>query len=265
MTSLQEEARPVGRCPVAHGFDAMGDDYYRDPAAHLATVRDTSPVFWYPHLNAWIVTRREDCLTVLSDWQTYSSAANSAADVPAKHREVYPPELVSKMIVGQDPPGHTETRSVAQRGFVKERMDRLQPEIEARAHRIIDRFESNGCANLLEEYSLELTTQTIMALLGLGYEHEAMLRQLRDDLFSVLSSAHEPLPAGAVRGVGPFRRGQPEAACHRRRATRLRCRRHHLRDGVGRAKDGSYALPTPRSPCTSPSSPRPARTPRPRP
>ncbi|MET9151234.1 cytochrome P450 [Streptomyces griseoflavus] len=246
MTSLQDEARPVGRCPVAHGFDAMGDDYYRDPAAHLATVRDTSPVFWYPHLNAWIVTRREDCLTVLSDWQTYSSAANSAADVPDKHREVYPADLVSKMIVGQDPPGHTETRSVAQRGFVKERMDRLQPEIEARAHRIIDRFENNGAANLLEEYSLDLTTQTIMALLGLGYEHEPMMRQLRDDLFAVLSSAHEPLPEPARSEVWDR---FVEANLTLRAIVEER--RDSDADDIisvmasARAKDGSYALPTP--------------------
>ncbi|WP_239150691.1 cytochrome P450 [Streptomyces sp. SID8111] len=246
MTSMQEETRPVGRCPVAHGFDAMGDDYYRDPAAHLAAVRDASPVFWYPHLNAWIVTRREDCLTVLSDWQTYSSAANSAADVPEKHRAVYPPDLVSKMIVGQDPPGHTETRSVAQRGFIKERMDRLQPEIEARAHRIIDRFENNGSANLLEEYSLELTTQTIMALLGLGYEHEAMLRQLRDDLFAVLSSAHEPLPEPARTEVWD----RFVEANLKLRAI-VEERRDSTADDIisvmasARARDGSYALPTP--------------------
>lgn len=246
MKTPQDEARSVGRCPVAHGFDAMGDDYYRDPAGHLATVRDTSPVFWYPHLNAWIVTRREDCLTVLSDWQTYSSAANSAADVPAKHREVYPPDLVAKMIVGQDPPGHTETRSVAQRGFVKERMDRLQPEIEARAHRIIDRFENNGSANLLEEYSLELTTQTIMALLGLGYEHEAMMRQLRDDLFAVLSSAHEPLPEPARSEVWD----RFVEANLKLRAI-VEERRDSEADDIisvmasARAKDGSYALPTP--------------------
>ena len=246
MKTPQDEARSVGRCPVAHGFDAMGDDYYRDPAGHLATVRDTSPVFWYPHLNAWIVTRREDCLTVLSDWQTYSSAANSAADVPAKHREVYPPDLVAKMIVGQDPPGHTETRSVAQRGFVKERMDRLRPEIEARAHRIIDRFENNGSANLLEEYSLELTTQTIMALLGLGYEHEAMMRQLRDDLFAVLSSAHEPLPEPARSEVWD----RFVEANLKLRAI-VEERRDSEADDIisvmasARAKDGSYALPTP--------------------
>ncbi|MGW5973388.1 hypothetical protein [Streptomyces sp. NPDC055186] len=36
-----------------------------------------------------------------------------------------------------------------------------------------------------------------MALSGLGYEHEAMMRQLRNDLFAVPSSAHEPPPEPA--------------------------------------------------------------------
>ncbi|MEX3599978.1 cytochrome P450 [Kocuria carniphila] len=246
MTTIDDAAHPAGRCPVAHGFDAMGDDYYRDPAGHLAEVRDATPVFWYPYLNAWIVTKRDDCLEVLSDWKTYSSAANSAADVPEKYQDVYPPELVAKMIVGQDPPGHTEARSVAQRGFIKERMDRLQPEIEARAHRIIDRFEANGSANLLEEYSLELTTQTIMALLGLDYEYEPMMRQLRDDLFSVLSSAHEPLPE-------PKRSEVWDRFVRANLVLReiIDSRRDSEADDIisvmasARKDDGSFALPTP--------------------
>lgn len=246
MTTIDDAAHPAGRCPVAHGFDAMGDDYYRDPAGHLAEVRDATPVFWYPYLNAWIVTKRDDCLEVLSDWKTYSSAANSAADVPEKYQDVYPPELVAKMIVGQDPPGHTEARSVAHRGFIKERMDRLQPEIEARAHRIIDRFEATGSANLLEEYSLELTTQTIMALLGLDYEYEPMMRQLRDDLFSVLSSAHEPLPE-------PKRSEVWDRFVRANLALReiIDSRRDSEADDIisvmasARKDDGSFALPTP--------------------
>lgn len=246
MTTIDDAARPAGRCPVAHGFDAMGDDYYRDPAGHLAEVRDATPVFWYPYLNAWIVTNRDDCLEVLSDWKTYSSAANSAADVPEKYQDIYPPELVAKMIVGQDPPGHTEARSVAQRGFIKEHMDRLQPEIEARAHRIIDRFETNGSANLLEEYSLELTTQTIMALLGLDYEYEPMMRQLRDDLFSVLSSAHEPLPE-------PKRSEVWDRFVRANLVLReiIDSRRDSDADDIisvmasARKDDGSFALPTP--------------------
>lgn len=193
MTTIDNDVRPVGRCPVAHGFDVSGDDYYRDPAAHLAKFRNETPVFWYAPLHAWVATTKEDCLEVLSDWQTYSSASNSAADVPERHHDVYPPELVAKMIVGMDPPHHTRSRTVAQRGFMKDRMERLRPEIEARAHRIIDRLEHKGQANLLEEYSLELTTQTLMALLDLDYSYDGLLRGLRDDLFQVLSSAHAPM------------------------------------------------------------------------
>lgn len=183
------------KCPVAHGFDAMGDAYYRDPAAHFAEVRDATPTFFYPHLNAWIVTRREDALTVLSDWQKFSSASNGGLiEVPEEYRSTIPAELMSRILVGSDPPGHTTARGVAQLGFLQERMDALQPEIEARAHRIIDRFENNGAGNLLEDYCLELTTQTLMALMDLDYEYDPMMRQLRDDFFQILASAQEPFP-----------------------------------------------------------------------
>ncbi|MCK6211800.1 cytochrome P450/oxidoreductase [Georgenia sp. EYE_87] len=194
-TEAPTAGAPPARCPVAHGFDAMGDDYYSDPARHFAAVRDEHPVFFYPYLGAWIVTRREDAEAILGDWQKFTSGANSGLiDVPEQYRDVMPPELISQMLVGSDPPTHTVHRFVAQRGFTKARMEALQPEIEARAHRVIDKFEAKGSANLVTEYALELTTQTIMAHMGLGYEDDAMMRQLRDDFFAVLASAQEPLP-----------------------------------------------------------------------
>ena len=56
------------------------------------------------------------------------------------------------------------------------------PAVARRA--VIEAAEQAGAtsANLMEEYALELTTQTIMALLGLGYEYDPMMRQLRDDV-----------------------------------------------------------------------------------
>lgn len=191
--TLTPEA-PAGRCPVAHGFDALGADYFEDPATHFARFRDVTPVFFYPHLNAWIVTRRDDVETVLADWQRFTSGGNSGTiDVPEQFRAVVPPDLITQILVGSDPPSHTDHRFVAQRGFTKARMEALQPEIEARAHRIIDRFESAGSGNLVTDYALELTTGTIMAHMGLGYEHDALMRQLRDDFAMILASAAEPM------------------------------------------------------------------------
>ncbi|ANE05439.1 cytochrome [Corynebacterium crudilactis] len=183
------------RCPFAAGFDAMGDAYYKDPAAHFAEFRDETPTFFYPYLNAWMVTRHQDALKVLGDWKQFSSAANAGLiEVPEEFQDVISSELISRVLVGSDPQGHTTARGVAQLGFLQENMDALAPEIEARAHRIIDKFENNGSGNLLEDYCLELTTQTLLAHMGLDYSWDTQIRELRDDFFAVLASAQEPLP-----------------------------------------------------------------------
>ncbi|GAA3884291.1 hypothetical protein GCM10022381_28100 [Leifsonia kafniensis] len=180
--------------PTSLAFDAMGDHYYEDPAQAFADVRDDAPVFFYPYLNVWIVTRREDAELILPDWKNFSSAANGGnITVPEQHQDFISSELISRILVGSDPKGHTLARSVAQRGFVQARMDALKPQIEERAHRIIDRFESEGHANLMDAYCLELTTQTIMALMDLPHDLEGMMRQLRDDFFRILASSQEPM------------------------------------------------------------------------
>lgn len=180
--------------PLAPGFDAMGNDYYRDPARHFADVREGKPAFFYPYLNAWIITRRADAETILPDWQKFSSAGNGGLiPVPETYQEIMPAELISRILVGSDPSGHTVARRVAQKAFLQERMEALRPEIEKRAHRIIDRIEADGHANLMDAYCLELTTQTLLALMGLDQEFDTLMRDLRDDFFQVLASAQEKL------------------------------------------------------------------------
>ena len=188
--------------PTIPEFDAMSDDYFADPASYFARFRDDAPVFFYPYLGAWIVTRREDILTVLGDWTDFSNAANAAdIEVPEKWHHILPPGLMAQLVTGMDPDGHTRHRAVMQRGFTKARMEAIQPEIEARANRIIDKIEHTGGGNIMEMYCLELTTQTLLAHLGLSYEYDGMMRQLRSDMARVLSSSREPIPAELYDGV----------------------------------------------------------------
>ncbi|CAN5338717.1 N/A [soil metagenome] len=182
------------RFPVSDTFDAMGDDYYRDPARAFEAERKKHSVFWYPYMGAWVVTAKEDVETVLSDWQKFRSGTKGESiRVPQEFQGQIPADLISKILVGSDPPGHTLSRSVAGRGFVKPRMDALQPIIEERANLIIDEIQDLGAANLMDAYCLELTTRTFMALVDLPYDLEPQIRQARDDMFSILSSALEPL------------------------------------------------------------------------
>lgn len=194
MTNPRPSSAPTERHPVSLTFDALGDDYFTDPARHFEKVRGDTPVFWYPYLRSWVLTRREDVELVLSDWRRFRSGVKGESiTVPEAFQDVIPRDLFANILVGSDPPRHTSNRAVAQRGFVKPRMDALAPVIEARAHRIIDGIEHLGAANLMEAYCLELTTQTFMALVDLPPEDEPMMRQARDDLFMILGSALEPM------------------------------------------------------------------------
>jgi cytochrome P450 len=175
-------------------FDPMSEASFRDPASLYTHAQEANPVFWYEPLGTWVITRRADVDAVLMDWQTWSCSGNGGyIPVPEEFADVISPALMSEIMISMDPPKHTAARKVAQRGFLKPVIETLIPEIEARANRIIDHFADRGSAELMEQYCLELTTQTLMALLGLGPGDEPMMRQLRDDHFQVLASGREPM------------------------------------------------------------------------
>lgn len=185
-------------CPFNHAapaeFDLFSPFYLNDPAAVYDNAREKNPVFWYEPLGVWIVTRRSDVDAILMDWQLWSCKANGTSiDIPAKYRSVVSSELMSEIMIGMDPPKHSGARQVAQRGFLKPTIAKLAPQIEARAQRILDTLAQAGEAEFMESYCLELTTQTLMALLALPAEDEALIRQLRDDHFRVLASGREPM------------------------------------------------------------------------
>lgn len=184
----------IKREPTVPSFDVMGDHFYIDPSLAIAEAREQEGVFWHPQINGWVLTRREDMEFVLSDWTKFSAAGNGQRiPVPERYLEVMPTSLIQCILIGSDPPSHTVARRVVQAGFVKPRIDALRPEIEERAKRILDGIAHKGSADLMQEYCLELTTQTMLALFGLGPEYSDMIKQVRDDLFMILSSGHAPM------------------------------------------------------------------------
>jgi cytochrome P450 len=228
------------------GFDLVGEASFRDPAGLFARVREDSPVFFYEPIARWIVSRREDVERWITDFATFSNVGNfDPGAVPEAYRHRVAPELLVQGMVSMDPPQHTARRKVAQRGFTRGHMQALRPEIEARAHAIIDGFAADGACDLMNAYALELTTQTICALLDLPEQDESWFRGIRFDSFRVLAAAQEPIPEDEVAAVW-----DRYAAAHER----LREIVEERRDGDGtdvisemaraRDADGAPALST---------------------
>jgi cytochrome P450 len=176
-------------------FDPVSDQGFRDPASLLVRAREEAPAFFYPPLGVWVVSRRDDVERCITDVATFSNLANGGRlPVPEEFVHRITPELMADIFVGMDPPRHTPARKAGQRGFTRGRIAALEPQITARAHRIIDGFAGDGSCELMSRYCLELTTQTLIALLDLPPQDEPMLRGLRFDHFLILASGNEPLP-----------------------------------------------------------------------
>src|SRR2546430_17000164 len=51
----------------------MSDEFLKDPYPTLDLLRDTEPAFWSEAWKAWLVSRYDDCLAGMRDYQTYSN------------------------------------------------------------------------------------------------------------------------------------------------------------------------------------------------
>ncbi|MEX2031243.1 MAG: hypothetical protein WEA81_00095, partial [Dehalococcoidia bacterium] len=59
-------------------FNPSRPSYIADPYPALARLREEAPVYRSDALDAWIVTSYEHCVTVLQDYETYSSEVAAA-------------------------------------------------------------------------------------------------------------------------------------------------------------------------------------------
>jgi cytochrome P450 len=173
-------------------FNPISPASFEDPASICQRAREETPVFFYPPLGVWVVTRHADVEHVLTEWTLFSSRANSP-EVPEEYRERFAQSVMADSIVGIDPPRHTEARNVIQKGFAKPKIDPLKDIIEARANEIIDGFAGLGSAEIMRTYCLELTTRTLMALFDIPLEDRQFFEDVRESSIRVLASTFEPM------------------------------------------------------------------------
>ena len=151
-------------------FDPLAPDQRENPFDVLAAARREQPVFFGEALGLWVVTRHEDVLTVLKDHRTFSSTGALKSSL-----EPLPPEVVEilaggypKMpyIIELDPPLHDRIRGLVTKAFTPRRIGALEPRIAAIASELIDRFERDGRADMIERFAWPLPLRVLGELVG---------------------------------------------------------------------------------------------------
>ena len=76
--------------PVLEGFDPFSQEFLSNPVPTIKRAQETKPVFYYPPLRMWVVTRYDDICRAARDWETFSSKATGFVPPPADLKDKIP-------------------------------------------------------------------------------------------------------------------------------------------------------------------------------
>jgi cytochrome P450 len=136
-----------------------------------AMLRERWPVYYDERMRAYIVSRYDDVMRVLRDHETYSSAAMG--------------ELVRFPLISDDPPRHTQLRTLVNRAFTSTRLKRLEPDIARLANELIDAFAASE-VEIVESLTVPLPVVVISWLLGVAEDEREQFKRWSDAITGIL-------------------------------------------------------------------------------
>ena len=170
-----ERTASGGQCPVMAGagvaetYDPFNASQVADPFSVWAAARATSPVFFSPILESWVVTQASLVKQVLQDPTTFKSG-NADRSRPL-------PEAVSGLLAEKlsdgvtalratDGPQHQLRRRAVQTAISSKRLSDMEPGFRAIANELIDTFRDAGACELYGAFAYPYPLRVISRLLG---------------------------------------------------------------------------------------------------
>ena len=165
-------------------FNPIDPDCLADPFPSYRRLRDQDPVHWHEALGAWLVTRYDDCVSVLSDSGTFTTDFRKIG-LPT------PPELLSLQTI--DPPEQLPLRRVGHQAIRSQDMARLDDQINERARTLWAACTARGTFDFIRDFADPLTLGTMADLCAVdGPTVDEHFHTLNDELDRSMDSGVDP-------------------------------------------------------------------------
>ncbi|MGH8928262.1 MAG: cytochrome P450 [Acidimicrobiia bacterium] len=135
------------------------DQLSTKPHRHLARLREAEPVSWLPVLDGWLVTRRDLCIEVMKDADTFT-----VDDPRFSTAQVVGPSMLS--LDGSEHRRHRDPFASAFR--LSEVRDRFAARVNQEARKLVDDLAPRGGAEIRRELAGPLAVAVVSAALELA-------------------------------------------------------------------------------------------------
>jgi len=172
-------------------FNPLEPGYTDNPFPHFAEMRAQDPVHDSP-IGPWMLFGYEDCFQLLRDPEMSVDDRN-VTDFNQDRMDAFvdavdgnAEELERTSILGIDPPDHTRLRRLVSKAFTPRTVEALRPRIQELVDETLDRIETNGGGDIIDELAFPLPFDVISEMLGMPEADTQALRSWSEDIVKTL-------------------------------------------------------------------------------
>jgi cytochrome P450 len=191
-------------------YDPYSYELDVDPYPIYRRMQEEAPVYRNDRLDFFALTRFEDCLGALLDWQSYSSAQGTVLELMGHE------QFSGALMIFMDPPKQTRYRNLVSKAFTPARIRALEPRIRAIAVRYLDALVGRPRFDAVKDFTAKLPMDVISSMLGIPAEDRDMVRGWSNDLLH--RDPGNPMPTRqGIRSMGQLHAYFAEQMALRRR------------------------------------------------
>lgn len=166
-------------------YDPYDAQHRADPYGVFARLRESAPVFYSPVMKAWVLTRYDDVVSVLTDTKRFSAVGSIGIDP----FDTFPPEVQATFdqgyerfpgLIEMDPPLHSTYRSLVNLAFTPRRVAALEPRIRQLTNDLVDTFAGDGKADFPRAFAFPLPMIVICEILGVPPQDMQSVQTMAD-------------------------------------------------------------------------------------
>ncbi len=163
-------------------FDLYAPDVLRNPHPVLAQMRREAPVY---HVNRvemggrpWLLTRYDDCINLTKDERfTKDMLRRPGGRLNPNDPQYQAAISINRHMLTVDPPDHTRLRTLVHKAFTPKMIRELSGRIQQIADDLLDKVESQGQMEFMNDYAVVIPITVIAELLGIPPEDQAKFRE----------------------------------------------------------------------------------------
>ncbi len=182
-------------------FDSLlsSEAFNENPYPVYHQMRNEAPVYWSDAWGCWMLTRYQDIIWTLQDYQTFTSLGRLTAsmDLPEPLWEKVEPLVrhYSQGLINVDPPDHTRMRKLVHMAFTPRTIRKMQSYIQDIVERLIDEQIERGEMDVIWDFSYPLPITVIAEMMGIPLEDHAKFKAWSGEIVGFMAT---PKPTAQI-------------------------------------------------------------------